>query len=68
MSNRLISFYNYSDATGNNGSKRNPGLSADVLGDWREEVILRSADSTKLLLFTTVIPSSFCIYTLMHDP
>lgn len=68
VSNRLISFYNYSDATDNNGSKRNPCLQADLLGDWREEVLLRSADNTKLLLFTTVIPTSYRMYTLMHDP
>ena len=68
VSNRLISFYDYSDATDNNGSKRNPGLQADLLGDWREEVLLRSADNTKLLLFTTVIPSNIRMHTLMHDP
>lgn len=68
VSDRLISFYNYEDATDNNGSKRNPGLSADLLGDWREEVLLRSADNTKLLLFTTVIPSNIRLRTLMHDP
>lgn len=67
-SDRLISFYDYDDATDNNGSKRNPGLSADLLGDWREEVLLRSADNTKLLLFTTVIPSNIRLRTLMHDP
>jgi rhamnogalacturonan endolyase len=67
VSNRLISFYNYSDATDNNGSKRNPCLQADLLGDWREEVLLRSADNTKLLLFTTIIPTNYRLYTLMHD-
>ena len=67
-SNRLISFYNYAGATDSNGSKRNAGLVADLLGDWREEVIFRSYDNTKLLLFTTVIPTSTRIYTLMHDP
>ena len=68
ISNRLISFYNYRNATDNNGSKRNPGISADILGDWREEVLLRTEDNTQLLLFTTTIPSDIRIYTLMHDP
>jgi rhamnogalacturonan endolyase len=29
----------------NNGSKANPCLSADILGDWREELIARTADN-----------------------
>ena len=66
--NRLYSFYQHGGATDSNGSKGNPGLTADLLGDWREEVIYRSYDNTRLLLFTTVIPTSTRIYTLMHDP
>ena len=66
--NRLFTFYQHGGATDSNGSKANPGLLADLLGDWREEVIYRSYDNTRLLLFTTVIPTSTRIYTLMHDP
>lgn len=55
-------------AASNNGTKANPGLSADILGDWREEVIYRSTDNTKLLLLTTTIPTDHRLYTLMHDP
>ncbi|CAF2135044.1 unnamed protein product [Rotaria magnacalcarata] len=65
---RLFTFYQHSGATDSNGSKANPALVADLLGDWREEVIYRSYDNTKLLLFTTVIPTNTRIYTLMHDP
>ena len=32
-------------AVANNGTKATPALSADILGDWREEVIWRSADN-----------------------
>ncbi|WP_188315830.1 T9SS type A sorting domain-containing protein [Chitinophaga agrisoli] len=64
---RLVTFSSFGAAS-NNGTKANPGLTADLLGDWREEVVLRSSDNTKLLLFTTVIPTSTRIYTLMHDP
>ncbi|HNY31684.1 MAG TPA: rhamnogalacturonan lyase [Fibrobacteria bacterium] len=49
-----------------NGSKNTPNLSADILGDWREEVILH--DATHLLITTTTIPSTNKLYTLMHDP
>jgi rhamnogalacturonan endolyase len=52
----------------NNGTKSTPCLSADILGDWREEVIWRTADNSQLRIYTTTIPSANRIYTLMHDP
>lgn len=55
-------------ATKINGTKANPNLSADILGDWREELVYRNEDNTELLIFTTTIPTSYQIYTLMHDP
>jgi rhamnogalacturonan endolyase len=54
--------------TSNNGSKATPALCADILGDWREEVILRSADNKELRVYTTTIPTDLRLYTLMHDP
>ncbi|MGC4069475.1 MAG: rhamnogalacturonan lyase [Polyangiaceae bacterium] len=51
----------------NNGTKATPVLTADLLGDWREEVIWRAADNSALLLFTTPIETTRRIYTLMHD-
>ncbi|HPC99447.1 MAG TPA: rhamnogalacturonan lyase [Bacteroidales bacterium] len=51
-----------------NGTKATPVLSADLLGDWREEVIFRSTDNNSLLLFTTGIPTQYRMPTLMHDP
>ena len=51
----------------NNGSKRTPALCADILGDWREEVIWRRADNSALDIYTTIIPSRHRLYTLMHD-
>jgi rhamnogalacturonan endolyase len=36
-----------------NGSKSTPVLSADILGDWREEVIERTADDKELRICTT---------------
>jgi rhamnogalacturonan endolyase len=52
----------------NNGTKANPCLSADILGDWREEVIWRSEDNRELRIFTTTIPTAYRFPTLMHDP
>jgi rhamnogalacturonan endolyase len=52
----------------NNGSKATPALSADLFGDWREELIERTTDNKELRIYTTVIPTEHRIYTLMHDP
>lgn len=52
----------------NNGTKSNPVLSADILGDWREEVIYRTADNKELRIFSTSIGTDKRFYTLMHDP
>lgn len=56
------------DCVSNNGTKSNPALSADILGDWREEVIFRTADNQQLRIYSTTIPSQHRLYTLMHDP
>ena len=55
-------------AASNNGTKGNPVLSADLFGDWREEVVWRNEDSTALLVFSTSIPTEHRLVTLMHDP
>jgi len=55
------------DGTFNNGTKSNPCLQADILGDWREEVILRNRESTELRLYTTTIPTEYRINCLMQD-
>ena len=52
----------------NNGTKSTPALSADLFGDWREEVMLRTADNKELRIFTTTIPTKYRFYTFMHDP
>ncbi|MFT4062801.1 MAG: rhamnogalacturonan lyase [Edaphocola sp.] len=52
----------------NNGSKANPVLSADIFGDWREEVIYATSDSKELRIFSTPIPTDLKFYSLMDDP
>lgn len=54
--------------SGNNGSKNNPCLCADLLGDWREELLCRTRDNRELRIYTTTIPTSHRLTTLMHDP
>lgn len=58
----------FEEVVSNNGTKGTPSLQADILGDWREEVILPTADSTELRIFSTTIPTEYTLYTLMHDP
>ncbi len=50
-----------------NGTKSNPCLSADILGDWREEIICKKIDGTSLRIYTTTIPSDFALPPLMTD-
>lgn len=52
----------------NNDTKGNPALQADLLGDWREELLYRTDDSTALRLFTTVDETEYRLRTLMSDP
>ena len=51
----------------NNGTKSNPCLSADILGDWREEVMVRTPDSNELRIFVSPIPTDYRINCLMED-
>jgi rhamnogalacturonan endolyase len=56
------------DCVSNNGTKSNPCLSVDLFGDWREEIICRTADGKELRIFTTTIPTNIKLHTLMHNP
>lgn len=52
----------------NNFTKSTPCLQADILGDWREELILWDGmDPSLLNIFTTHIPTDYRVPTLMHD-
>ncbi|MEE2521897.1 rhamnogalacturonan lyase [Pseudarthrobacter sp. J75] len=52
----------------NNGTKGTPSLVADVVGDWREEMLVRTADSSALRMYLSTEVTSHKLYTLMHDP
>lgn len=60
----------FSPSTGiasNNGTKATPCLSADIFGDWREEVIWRETASNYLRIYTTKDVATTRLPTLMHD-
>ena len=65
---RLFTIYNAAPISSNNSTKKNPCLTADILGDWREEMIFRRTDNTALIIFTTNNLTDKRIYTLMHNP
>jgi rhamnogalacturonan endolyase len=57
-----------SGVASNNGTKANPALSGDLFGDWREEVIWRTSNSSALRIYTTRDVTATRITTLLHDP
>lgn len=54
-------------AAANNGTKATPALSADLFGDWREEIVWRAADNRELRIYTTPLPTDQRRVTLMQD-
>ena len=56
-------FYNLGSSC--NGTKATPNLLADIIGDWREEVVLHS--DTSLVIVTTNVETDYRVPTLMHD-
>ncbi len=56
------------------GSRRNrylglrPNLAADLLGDWREELLIPAPDGKSLRLYTSPIPTPHRLPCLMQDP
>ena len=59
--------FNAPGVSSNNGTKANTSLTADILGDWREEMIFPTSDGTALRVFTTTDETEYRVFTLMHD-
>nr|WP_277605897.1 carbohydrate-binding protein [Glycomyces sp. L485] len=62
---RLVSTWNYGGVVGPRGQ---PGIIADIFGDWREEVVLPNGQSNELVVYTTDRPTDIRLYTLAHNP
>jgi rhamnogalacturonan endolyase len=56
-----------SGVAANNSTKSTPALSADLFGDWREEVIWRTTNSSALRIYSTPIQTTRRVTTLMQD-
>lgn len=52
----------------NCGTKAVPCASADLFGDWREEIVWKTTDEKEIRIYSTAIPTSYKLNTLMHDP
>jgi rhamnogalacturonan endolyase/rhamnogalacturonan exolyase len=52
----------------NNGTKANACLVADIIGDWREEIIVRDAqDKNKIRIYSTPIETTYRVPCLLTD-
>jgi rhamnogalacturonan endolyase len=68
QNSRLDTIFTAEACRSNGGGKATPALTADLFGDWREEVVFRTADNKSLRIYTTTIPTPHRLRTLMHDP
>ena len=58
--------YNYGHTC--NSTKNTPCLQADIIGDWREELILwNEQNPSEINIYTTWTPTDYSVPTLMHD-
>ena len=66
---RLVSFSTLGPSSTCNSTKNTPNLSADILGDWREEVVLYTVTDaeTYLGIYSSNIVTGSRVPTLMHD-
>lgn len=59
--------FNADGCSTNNSTKSNACISADILGDWREEVLFRTSDSKSIRVYCTNYDTDIRLTTLMHD-
>ncbi len=56
------------DGTANcNWTKNTPSAVGDIIGDWREEIIVRTTDNKYVRVYTTNLKTNYRNYTLWHD-
>jgi len=68
LTQSLTTIFTLEGCQPSNGSKSTPVLQADLLGDWREEIIMAvKGDPSKLRIYSTPIPTKLRRTCLMHD-
>ena len=68
---RLVEFSQESSWATHGGTGTRPAFMGDIIGDWREEVILAKQNDdgcTGLVGYTTNMPTTYSIYCLQQDP
>ena len=60
--------FNADGCESNNSTKAVPGMTVDLFGDWREELVMRTSDNKHLRVWCTTSPTDVRLTTLMHDP
>ena len=58
----------FEDCMSNNGTKATPSLQGDIIGDWREEVLIRTNDNQSLRLYVSPIDTDYRFHTFLEDP
>ncbi len=60
--------YEWGNSRSDHSTKGTPAFQGDILGDWREEIILmNSSDSSSVNIFTTTTPTDYRVHCLMSD-
>ena len=67
-SSSVVTLAHFNDCLFNNGTKSNPALCADIIGDWREEVLTRTSDNRHLRLYVSSMPTKYRFHTFLADP
>ncbi|MBQ8301290.1 MAG: bacterial Ig-like domain-containing protein, partial [Clostridia bacterium] len=65
--NGFSNAFTASGCTQVNGTKANPSLQADLFGDWREEIVYPTTDSSELRVYTTTEKTDYKMKSLMYD-
>ena len=56
------------DVVSNHGTKGCPCLAADILGDWREELLLRRKDNRAIRILMSPEDTKYRFHTFLEDP
>ncbi|MDR1209008.1 MAG: putative Ig domain-containing protein [Clostridiales bacterium] len=67
LSGTELTYFQSTEAYTNNGTKGNPCLSGDLIGDWREEVIFRVGTTNAVRVYMTTLWTEYVVKCLMLD-
>ena len=56
------------EVTNNHWTKGAPCLIADLFGDWREEILLRTKDNSSIRIYPSPLPTAYRFHSFMYDP